>query len=136
MIRRGRLVVSNILVALIFFSSTETAGDASELAYEFYKSVLGLSGAHEHEHSLLHLLADKSVHLLLFFALGVWVCDTANVTRTQKLWTAVAVCLLVGTTSEILQAFTLRDPSVADVLLNLASGTLGVAVALRTHAVA
>ena len=132
LIHRGRLVVSNVLVALIFFSSTKTAGDASEVAYRFYNSLLGLSGGNEH--STLHLLADKSVHVLLFFALGVWVWHTPNLTRIQKLWTAVAVCFLVGTTSEILQAFTLRDPSVADVLLNLASGMVGAAVALRTHA--
>lgn len=129
LIHRGRLVVCNILVGLIFFSSTKTAGDASEAAYRFYKSLLGISGGNEH--SFLHLLADKSVHVLLFFALGVWVWHTPNVARAKRLWIAVVVCLLVGSTSEILQVFTSRDPSIADVILNLASGMLGAALALQ-----
>lgn len=117
------------LVALIFFSSTKTAGDASEFAYRFYKSFLGWPALGET--SLLRLLAEKAVHVLLFFSLGFWVHHTPNVNPRRKLWIAIAVCLVTGTASEILQAFTARDPQIADGILNLASGALGAAIAFE-----
>jgi len=41
---------------------------------------------------------------------------------------SILICLLVGSASEVLQIFTGRDPRIADVILNLASGTLGAAI--------
>jgi hypothetical protein len=64
----GRLVGIIVFVALIMFSSTKAAGDASEFAYNFYQSGLQLpTGGGD---SILHLLADKYIHILLFFSLG------------------------------------------------------------------
>ena len=128
-IRSARLWIAIVNVVLIFFSSTKTAGDASENAYAFYTAVFPL--AFSERNHLLHLLADKSVHFLLFFSLGVWVYRSLALPPAHNLALTLAACLLVGTASEVMQLFTGRDASVADVILNAASGAMG---ALSLHA--
>src|SRR5712671_1893844 len=101
LLNRDRFAGVIVIVALILFSSTRTAGDASEYAYQFHEELLGLSSS---GHGfLLHLLADKSVHFLLFLSLGIWLYHTPNVGRMQTLKITITVCLLVGISSEVLQ---------------------------------
>ena len=116
-------------VVLIIFSSTKTAGDASEYAYNFYLSFLPT--IHKFGVTLPHLLAAKSIHFLLFFSLGTWLFRSLQFSRSQRLWVTIFICFLIGTVSEVLQRFTARDPSFADLVLNLASGTLAAVLASR-----
>ncbi len=126
----ARLAILLAHLALIFFSSTRIAGQWAEYAFRFYRSLLGrvATGAE------MHLLAQKGVHFLLFFSLGVWTHNTLNGTRAQKLVWAVCCCVLAGALSESVQLFTGRDAALADVLLNGASGALGAALAWRCSA--
>ena len=114
---------------LIILSSTKLAGDASEYAYNFYLPYL--ASIHEFGDTLPHLLAGKAIHFLLFFSLGTWLFRGLQLPRSQRLWVTIFICFLIGTVSEVLQRFTARDPSFADLVLNLASGTLAAVLASR-----
>lgn len=113
-------------VAVIFFSSTRSAAQYSINAFQYLRALLGLWTS-----PLLQLMADKGLHFALFFSLGMWVSCGLKAPWVRKLIWAVGICLLIGSASEILQIFTGRDPSLADVLLNAASGTLAAALAIR-----
>ncbi|MBI4461226.1 MAG: VanZ family protein [Acidobacteria bacterium] len=121
----GRWAGIILLVALILFSSTRFADEVSEYAYSFYASqvpppqLILPSGE-----SLPHLLADKAIHFLLFFALGVFLCRGLRLGRFPKIGVVISLCFLMGAASESFQLLTARDATLADLLLNLASGTL------------
>lgn len=128
-IRPAGLVGVLAFTALIILSSTKVAGDASEYAFNFYLS--SLASIHVFGDALPHLLAAKGIHFLLFFSLGTWLFRSLQLSRVQKLWVTIFICLLIGTVSEVLQRFTARDSSFADLVLNLASGTLAAVLASR-----
>lgn len=116
------------LVGLAFFSSTPTAGAASEYAFHFYRKFFALSPSDS-----MHGFFQKGVHFLLFFALGTALYYGLNLTRLWKVFGAVGICLLVGIGSEGTQLLFLgRHASVGDVLLNAASGTLATMLATRS----
>lgn len=116
-------------IALIFYSSTPAAGEASLYAYSFYFNhvqFLRSLGA-----GLGQILAQKGVHFVLFFSLGTWLCYSLRVGRLRRLCWAVGICFLVGLSSEMFQFFVGRHAAASDILLNTASGTLAAALALR-----
>lgn len=127
-ISAGRMPMLIANFALILFSSTKTAGDASQYAFRFYRALLKLS----HKSALMGgLLAPKFVHFVLFFSLGVWLVHSLKLSPRERLAITAALCLLVGIASETLQILTGRDASMADVILNFASGGLAAAVLVR-----
>lgn len=123
---RLRLVAVLMNLALVFFSSTGLAGEASEYAFHFYTSLLGRFPAGAGP----HLLAEKAVHFTLFFSLGFWLYECLGGHRAERFWKAAVLCLVVGLLSEMLQSlFPGRHPSLADIMLNGISATLAAALA-------
>jgi VanZ family protein len=126
---------------MIFFSSTSVAGEKSERAFS-YLSQMFLSRLQTDTSSerVVHLLADKSVHIGLFCVLGMLVWKTLPNARRK-----IAVVLLwgaiIGSCSEFLQRFFPgRDPAISDVLINVGGTAIGIAISvaiakLRTPAV-
>lgn len=113
-------------LALILSSSTKIADDFSQFAYSFYMSSVETPGPASE--SVPHHLAEKSIHFVLFFSFGTWICNSLPWASKRRLWLTILTCLFVGSASEVLQRFTGRDPSIADVVLNLSSGTLAAAL--------
>lgn len=115
-------------LGLIAFSSTAFAAIASEYAYHFYGDLLGLGGTT----TGIHMLAQKGVHFVLFFALGSTLFHSINIARFGRVVLVAAICLSAGIGSEGLQLLIPgRHASVADVVLNGSSGTLAVLLSLR-----
>lgn len=129
LISRLRLLGTLAYIALIFFCSTKTAGDASVYAFNFYRALLGLKSSQQ---AGVQFLAQKGVHFVLFFSLGTWVYNSLNLSTRQRLWLTLGLCLAVGGASEALQIFTDRHPSIGDVLLNFASGGLAATLAWKS----
>lgn len=77
-------------------------------------------------YGLVHLLADKGVHVSLFFVLALLLWKTLP----DAQWKIARILLLgaaVGSASEFLQSFFPgRDPALRDVLINLGGTAVGV----------
>src|SRR5690242_16285318 len=120
---RSNLLLAVFLAActgLIFLSSTWLAGVTAFYVYRHF--LRGLVSFY---------IAQKAVHVTMFLAFGAlcyFVLPWPS--RARRFASTVITCFLVGTTSEILQLFTHRDPSIADAAINLASGTVGAILAL------
>jgi len=115
-------------IGLIFFSSTTVAGESSEEAFSVLSRLLvkhlqpGTSS-----YDLVHLLADKSVHVALFFifAILLW---RALPNAPGKVVSILVAGAVIGSCSELLQfLFPGRDPAIRDVLINTGSTALGLA---------
>jgi VanZ family protein len=117
-------------IGLILFSSTSVAGEWSERAYAWiYAAVFGASKTQGTGTSLLHFVAEKCVHLTLFFVLGLLLSRV--VFGRMRFGKVVLGGLIVGTASEILQRFFPgRDPAVRDVFINVVGTALGAAVVI------
>jgi VanZ family protein len=75
---------------------------------------------------LLHVLADKSVHVGLFFILALLSWNSVMRPARIRFAIVLGIGLLVGSTSEFLQRFFPgRDPSFSDVLINFGSAAIG-----------
>jgi VanZ family protein len=128
---RIRLAGIAVQLAVIFLSSTRFAGEASEYAFRYYAALLGHGFSRT---GLFHLLAQKGVHFLLFFWLGISLYYSLWIGRVQRLAWAAMICLLAALSSEGIQLFMPgRHPSVADIVLNAASGVLATAVFCRLY---
>jgi VanZ family protein len=104
-------------IGLIFFSSTDTAARWAHAIYAVGFAGPGIDGP------VSMFVLQKGYHVFLFSVLG-WLVAAANWSRLDPMPRAVLWCFLVGLLSEALQfAFEGRGPSVADVLLNGASGS-------------
>jgi len=131
---RFRLAQLVLQVALIFLSSTRLAGEASEYAFCFYGALLGPGVVRA---GGFHLLAQKGIHVLLFFWLGISLYHSLRIGRLQRFAWAAMICLLAALSSEGIQLFVPgRHASVADIVLNAASGVLATAVFCRLHSCA
>lgn len=119
-IRKSRLAWILIHLALVFFSSSETAGRAAEAAFQFYRLTLGVAAGADG-----HLVAQKAVHFVLFFSLGAILFYSLIAPVRERVFWVLAACLVVGFCSEGLQFLSPgRHPSFADVMLNGGSGVL------------
>jgi VanZ family protein len=106
-------------IALIFFSSTSLAARWCEQAFRL---LFGPSSSTpQTRYQILHFLAEKSLHVMLFAVLG-WLLWKALPPARGKLVAILLAGLLVGSSSEFLQGFFPgRDPAIRDVLLNFTS---------------
>lgn len=128
---RVRLAGIAVQLALIFLSSTRLARDASEYAFRYYAAMLGHGFTRT---GLFHVLVQKGIHFLLFFWLGISLYYSLRIERQQRFAWAAMICLLAALSSEGLQLFVPgRHASVADVVLNAASGVLATAVFCRLY---
>ncbi len=120
-----------VWIGVIFLSSTSVAQQRCEQAYQFVSRViLGRTHPDLGAFSLLHLLADKGLHVTLFCVLAVllWLSIT---TAARKPWLILLLGAVVGSLSEFLQSFFPdRDPAERDVLINLGGTALGLLLCL------
>ncbi len=116
-------------IGVIFFSSTSTASRWCESAFGALSEFL-LSGIPRDSSSfgMIHLIADKGLHVTLFAVLAV-LLFRALVNPQGKVVRILSFGLVVGCCSEYLQSFFPdRDPAVRDVLINVAGTGLGVLI--------
>jgi VanZ family protein len=118
-------------VGLIFFSSTSLASQWCEQAFHFLSTMIfSRFGPDDSPYGLLHLLADKGVHVSLFFVLALLLWKTLP----NAQWKIARILMLgatVGSASEFLQSFFPgRDPALRDVLINIAGTAVGVGVSV------
>src|ERR1700733_4634197 len=123
-------IVTVAWIALIFFSSTSLAGRWSEGAFRFIANLLFgqalRSGASLY--GVIHLVADKGVHVTLFTVLGIllWMC-LPNASKQFILILLIGTA--VGSLSEYLQFFFPgRDPAIRDVIINVVGTGFGIVV--------
>lgn len=118
-------------IAVIFFSSTTLASEWCEELFAWLSSILfGSLHTSESSYSVLHLLADKGLHVTLFLVLALLLWRAYS-TKHAKVWLILATGLVVGSCSEFLQSFFPgRDPAVRDVFINFVGTSLGAMVAV------
>ncbi len=118
-------------IAVIFFSSTSLAAEWCEEGFHFLAGILfGHFGPDNSSYRLIHLLADKSVHVTLFLVLALLLWKVFVNARFKIVFILLAGAL-VGSASEFLQRFFPgRDPALRDVLINFVSTAVGVAICL------
>ncbi|MFL6350600.1 MAG: VanZ family protein [Bryobacteraceae bacterium] len=114
-------------VGVIFFSSTSLASQWCEQGFHFLSALMfNHLRPEDSSYGLIHLLADKGVHVSLFFVLAVLLWKILP----NAEWKVGCILLLgagVGSASEFLQSFFPgRDPAVRDVLINIAGTAVGV----------
>ena len=120
--------VSIAWIGVIFFSSTSRALLICETAFA-YVSLLLLDPETLKTPSfhIMHFLADKGLHVTLFFVLAVLLWN-AMPNQRNRLVVIPLMGLAVGSCSEFLQRFFPdRDPAIRDVLINLGGTVLGAA---------
>jgi VanZ family protein len=117
-------------VLVIFFSSTSLAARWCESAFSSISAWLMPAAAHEPS-ELLHVIADKGLHVALFFVLALLLWNTVTAGGRVRFAVILAAGLVVGSLSEYLQSlFPDRDPALRDVLINLAGVAAGAAMCL------
>lgn len=115
-------------IGLILFSSTGIAGRWANALYAMLSSHAGLG------EGMAMLLFQKGYHVFLFAVLGGLLVSAAA-SRLSVLSRAILWSFVIGALSETLQlAFEGRGPSLADVVLNGASGSAGGWIWLRVLA--
>lgn len=116
-------------LGLVFFSSTSLAARLCDQAFcSGYRVFLNRPDPAASSFALAHFVAEKSVHLTLFFVLALLLWNALGASRL-KVTVILTLGLLAGSASELLQRFFPgRDPSIRDVVINLASTALGIAV--------
>jgi VanZ family protein len=118
-------------VGVIFFSSTSLASQWCEQAFHFLSAMLfNHLRPDDSSYGLIHLLADKGLHVSLFFVLALLLWKILP----DAQWKIARILLFgaaVGSTSEFLQSFFPgRDPALRDVLINVAGTAFGVGVSV------
>ena len=118
-----------VWAGVIFFSSSSLAGKSSEDAFSaLSRLLLGQLQPGTPPYNIVHLLADKSVHIGLFavFAVLLW---KALADVRIRIGLILLLGAITGTCSEILQSFFPgRDPAFTDVLINIAGTALGISL--------
>ncbi len=113
-------------IGVIFFSSSSLAGQSSEEAFSALSHLLTHLQPGTSSYDVVHLMADKSVHVGLFaiFAILLW---GALEKGSKKIGWILLMGALVGSCSELLQnIFPGRDPAIRDVLINIGGTALGL----------
>lgn len=113
-------------IGVIFFSSTSLAGQSSEEAFSALSHLIVHLQPGTSSYDVVHLLADKSVHICLFavFAILLW---GALGNATRKVVWILLIGAFIGSCSELLQnLFPGRDPAIRDVFINIGGTGLGL----------
>jgi VanZ family protein len=125
--RRLWLIVSGAWIAVTLLSSTGLAAVYCSHAFVWlYGSTIGKHFTSHKAYDRLYFIAQKSLHLTLFFVLGVMLWQVFLVPAGRRLIFVVLAGLIVGASSEILQFyFPNHDPEITDVLINMVGTFLG-----------
>jgi len=118
-------------IGVIFFSSTSLASKWAEGSFGFFSHALfGHLDEHSSSYGIIHLLADKGLHVSLFCVLAILLWLAVHQSRTKSRIILLAGAM-VGSCSEILQRFFPdRDPAIRDVLINIGGTALGIGICL------
>lgn len=115
-------------VGVIFFSSTSLAGKSSEEAFSALSHLFTHLQPGTSSYDVMHLLADKSVHIALFTVFAVLLWGALSRIPKKVLW-ILLIGAFIGSCSELLQNFFPgRDPAIRDVLINIGGTGLGIGV--------
>jgi len=91
-----------------------------------YGSTVGKQFSSHQAYDSLYFIAQKSLHLILFFILGAVLWQVFSASPGRRLIVIVFAGLIVGASSEILQFFfPNHDPEFSDVLINTVGALLG-----------
>jgi VanZ family protein len=142
--KKGWTLALIVWIGVILFSSTSLASEWCEEGFRFLSGLFfGHLRLDDSSYGLIHLLADKSVHVSLFlvFALLLW---RIFPNAPWKIGAILFSGALVGSASEFLQRFFPgRDPALRDVVINICGTGIGAAICMtwvkyksRTGAVA
>ena len=113
---------------VIFFSSTSLAGQSSEEAFSALSHLFTHLQPGTSSYNVMHLLADKSVHIALFTVFAVLLWGALSRIPKKVLW-ILLIGAFIGSCSELLQNFFPgRDPAIRDVLINIGGTGLGIGV--------
>jgi VanZ family protein len=117
-------------IGIIFFSSTSAALYYCVTAYHAVTAFIFGPNRHTPPFSFLQLLADKGLHVTLFFILALLLWQAVPPVPRRP-WLILLGGLCVGSASEYLQSFFPdRDPAIHDVLINLGGTALGLGARL------
>lgn len=118
-------------IGVIFLSSTSLAGEKSERAFSYLSDIfLARLPTDTSAAGVVHLLADKSVHVGLFCVLGMLLWKTLPIAR-RKIAVVLLQGAIIGSCSEFLQRFFPgRDPAISDVLINIGGTAIGIAISV------
>jgi VanZ family protein len=132
-ITRNRLWAFAVVLwtGVILFSSTSVAEKTCEEGFRWLSSTfLSHLGPDTSSYAVIHLLADKSVHVCLFLVLALLLWKAI----LGEKWKIILILLLgafIGSCNEYLQSFFPgRDPAVTDILINISGTALGIAATL------
>jgi VanZ family protein len=117
-------------IGVVLFSSTSTAAYWCETAYNNVSRFLFGAVDQKPGFDILHLLADKGFHVMLFFVFAVLLWNSVAAV-SGKPWKVILAGAFLGSCSEYLQSFFPdRDPAIRDVCINTAGTALGVGAVL------
>lgn len=123
------LMASAAWIAVILFSSTRWAAVYCSRAFAWlYASTIGKHFTSHQAYDSLYYIAQKSLHLTLFFILGAALWQVFSVPPGRRLIAVVFAGFIIGASSELLQLFFPNHvPEVSDVLINTLGAFLGAA---------
>jgi VanZ family protein len=128
---KGWILAVVVWIGVIFFSSTSLAARWCEEAFRFLSAIIfSHLRPNDSSYGIIHLLADKGVHVGLFLVLALLLWQ-ALPSAQWKIARIILFGAAVGSASEFLQRFFPgRDPAVRDILINIAGTAVGVGVCL------
>jgi VanZ family protein len=113
-------------IGVIFFSSSSLAGKSSEEAFSALSHLFTYLQPGTSSYDVVHLLADKSVHIGLFAVFAVLLWDALGNVSKKAGW-ILLIGAIIGSCSELLQNFFPgRDPAIRDVFINIGGTALGL----------
>ncbi len=116
-------------IGLISFSSTSVASEWSEQGFRYLSQLLFSElPPTSSPYGVIHLLADKGVHVTLFCVLALLLWKALPDAPAKPL-IILACGAVVGSYSEFLQRFFPgRDPAIRDALINTSATALGILI--------
>src|ERR1017187_6797636 len=114
------LAAGTAWIVVILLSSTSAAAEHAGRIFDWsYRTLFGPYSPSDRSRTCL-FLAEKSVHLTLFFVLGLLLSRWPMAPQRRFSGAALAAGLIVGSSSEFLQNFFPgRDPALRDVVINV-----------------
>ncbi|MFL6416488.1 MAG: VanZ family protein [Bryobacteraceae bacterium] len=124
---RSWWVAVAVWIGIIFLSSTSAASRWCEAGFSFLSGIFMSSlPTDSTSFGVIHLAADKGLHLTLF-AILAGLLFQAMASPRRRVLRILSFGFIVGCCSEYLQSFFPdRDPAIRDVFINLAGTGIGL----------
>jgi len=113
-------------IAVIFVSSTSVAEVCDSAFQATYHKICSRWDPQNLNYQCVHFIAEKSVHVVLFFALSslLWKIIPAAASKEVVI---LGIVSTTGCASELIQTlFPKRDPTIRDVLIDVGGAVLGL----------